>query len=80
MKISEILKLAKTKTIEEIAKEYLTIDEKSVRLSLKQAGYFCWAHEPNVWIQDEHENPLNGEKSIYEFHKKRLKDEYSVNH
>lgn len=82
MKIKEILELTETKAIGEIAKEYLIIDEKTTRLAMKEAGCFKWSHEETKWQQDEHENPINLEKSIYEFHKqltqneKRMKEVY----
>lgn len=66
MKISEILELSKNKTIAEIAKDDLTIGEKSAREALKQAGCYSIVGQAG-WFLDESENPDNLDKSIYEF-------------
>ncbi len=66
MNISELIELTQTKTIAEIAKEYLTIGEKPAREALKQAGCYTIVGQAG-WFFDESENPDNLEKSIYEF-------------
>ena len=66
MKISEVMELSKTKTIAEIAKEYLTIGEKPARQALKQAGCYSVVGQSG-WFFDDSENPDNLDKSIYEF-------------
>lgn len=66
MNISDIIDMTQTKTIAEIAKEYLTIGEKPAREALKQAGCYSVVGKPG-WFFDESENPENLNKSIYDF-------------
>lgn len=66
MKISKIIELTQTKTVAEVAKEYLTIGEKPARQALKQAGCYSVAGKPG-WFFDESENPENFHQSIYYF-------------
>lgn len=66
MKIKDILELAQTKTIAEIAAEDLNMDEKSARLAMKRAGCYTIVGQPG-WVFDDTENPINLERSIQDF-------------
>lgn len=77
MKIRKILELTQEKPIAEIAKEYLTIGEKTARQALKQAGCYSIVGQAG-WHFDESENPENLDKSIYEFAEKVKQQEKGV--
>lgn len=68
MKIKEILEATAFQSIEDIAKNILTIDETQARKALVQSGCFKWAHEKTKWQLDEDQNPAHLEQSIYHFH------------
>lgn len=76
MKISEILELSKEKPMADIAKDHLTIGEKTARRALKRAGAYSIVGK-NGWFFDESENPENLEQSIYHF-ADQLKEEEKV--
>lgn len=66
MLISEIIELTQEQTIAQIAKERLSISEKTARAALKRAGCYTIVGKPG-WIFDDTENPENFHKSIYYF-------------
>lgn len=66
MNISEVLELSTKKPISEIARDHLTIGEKTARQALKRAGCYSVVGQPG-WFLDESENPENLDKSIYLF-------------
>ncbi|QDZ88695.1 hypothetical protein [Priestia megaterium] len=71
MKIGEILELAKSKPLADIAKENLSIGKDKARLALREAG--CYSKNGvKGWFYDGEESVL--EQSIYDFvDKPRLK-------
>lgn len=66
MKISEVLEMSKHTPLATIAKERLTIGEKTARKALNRAGCYTTVGQAG-WYLDESENPENLNKSIYEF-------------
>lgn len=68
MNIGEVLELTQTKRIEAIAKDHLSIGEKPTREALKKAGC-VFSPGKKGWSFDG--DPLNLEKSIYEFAPKK---------
>ena len=66
MNISEVLEMSTRKPIAEIARDHLTIGEKTARQALKRAGCYSIVGQPG-WFLDESENPENLDKSIYLF-------------
>lgn len=66
MKIKEVLELTQQQPLAEIAKQYLTIGEKPARKAMKRAGCYTIVGRAG-WIFDDSENPLNLERSIYDF-------------
>lgn len=66
MKISEIVELSKEKTVADIAKDHLSIGEKTARAALKRAGCHSTVGKAG-WIFDDTEHPENLDKTIYYF-------------
>lgn len=66
MKIKEVIELTKQQPLAEVAKQYLSIGEKPARKAMHRAGCYTIVGQPG-WIFDDSENPINLERSIYEF-------------
>ena len=67
MKIKEIIDLTKQKPLAKIAKENLSIGEKPTRKAMQRAGCYTIVGQPG-WIFDDSQNPINLERSIYDFY------------
>lgn len=66
MRIKDILEQTNEKTIAQIAKDSLTIGEKTARQALKEAGCYALVGQPGWFFNDQFDSE-NLEKSIYEF-------------
>lgn len=75
MKIGELLARTQKETLEEIAKQYLTIGKMAARQALKNAGCYCkrgvkgWHHDNLAEV---------AERSIYEFAPQRKQKNKTV--
>lgn len=77
MKIKEVLELTQQQPIDVIAKERLTIGEKTARKALREAGCYSIVGKAG-WHFDDSYHPENLEQSIYYFAEKAKEQHNAV--